>query len=102
MPLLRRTVVLRALRDERGYTYRAVSHDRKGLRIIGHDLGGQYDEYEFERRLSRSETRALARLLGVPPRRLLPAIRERFGDTVGLEAFLREHGLEGTFSNRIG
>ncbi len=101
-PLLRRTVVLREGRDDRGSSYRAVSLQRGRVRVVGHDLGGQYDEYEFERRLSRDETRALAHALGVPVRRLLGAIRERFDDTPALEGFLREQGLEGKLSNRIG
>ena len=88
--------------DAQGWSYRAVELRRGGLVIVGHDLGGTYDEYEFERRLSPDETAELGRLLGVPRGSLLDAIETRFTDTVGLEAFCREHGLEGEFWNRIG
>jgi hypothetical protein len=100
--LVRRRVVLREVRDADGYSYRAVELRRGRLHVVGHDLGGQYDEYEFERRLSRNDTAALARALDVRVRDLLEAVRERFGDTPDLEAYCREHGLEGELWNRIG
>ena len=102
LPLSRRTLVLRDLKEAGQVSYRAVDLHRGSLRVVGHDVGGQYDEYEFERRLTRDETSALARLLGVPRGSLLEAIRERFGDTPALETFLSEQGLDGRFWNRIG
>lgn len=102
LPFARRTVVLRDLREAGQVSYRAVELRRASLGIVGHDVGGQYDEYEFERRLTRDETSALARLLGVPVGSLLEALVERFDDTPALESFLREQGLEGQLWNRIG
>ena len=101
-PFARRTLVLREVREAGRLTYRAVELHRGALRVVGHDLGGQYDEYEFERTLTRDETSALADLLGVPVASLLEAVRDRFGDTPALETFLREQGLEGKLWNRIG
>lgn len=94
--------MLRELRDDRGTSHRSVVLRKGCLVIVGHDLGGTYDEYEFERTLSREETQRLAELLGVSPGDVLTEVEQRFGDTPPLEAFLREHGLEGTFWNRIG
>jgi hypothetical protein len=101
MPFTKR-LVLRSLRDERGTSHRSVELRRGCLVVVGHDLGGIYDEYEFERKLSREETARLCELLEVDPADLLTEVEQRFGDTPPLEAFLREHGLEGTFWNRIG
>ena len=98
----RRELVMRDLRDAIGLTYRAVRLRRGCLTIVGHDLGGMYDEYEFERRLSRAETARLAASLGVRTRGLLDAIEERFGDPPELEQHCGALGLEGRFGNGGG
>ena len=107
----RATLVLRDVRDENGSSRREVRlSDDGGLAILGHDLGrgaegifGENDEYEFQRRLSPTETRALRRLLGVATDGdLLDAIESRFTSTNDLETFLVESALPGEFWNRIG
>jgi hypothetical protein len=105
-----RTVVLTDLTDERGTVWRAVTlTDDDGLALCGHDLGRGVrsvfgvGEYEFERRLSPRETEALGELLKVPTGGdLLAGIAARFPAGGGLEAFLKEHGIDGRFWSRLG
>lgn len=105
-----RTVVLTDVRDENGTVWRAVTlTEDGGLAIRGHDLGrGVEDffggsEYEFERRLSAQETKAVSELLSVPVEGdLLAAISGRFPSGSGLEDFIKEHGIESQFWSRVG
>ena len=105
-----RTVVLADVRDENGTVWRAVTlTEDGGLAIRGQDLGRGVEtffgcrEYEFERRLSARETKALCDLLAVPTGiPLLAAIVDRFPAGNGLEQFIQDHGIQGHFWNRIG
>ena len=103
-------MVLTDVRDENGTVWRAVTlTDDGGLAICGHDLGrGVQDffgcnEYEFERRLSAPEAKALRELLTEPDDGdLLAAIAGRFPSGTGLEGFLEQHGIHGQFWSRVG
>ncbi|CCH74826.1 hypothetical protein BN11_4830001 [Nostocoides australiense Ben110] len=105
-----RTVVLADLTDEMGTVWRAVTLTGDGgLVLCGHDLGRGVrsvfgmGEYEFERRLSARETDALGELLTAPTGGdLLAAIAARFPAGSGLEAFLKEHGIDGRLWSRVG
>jgi hypothetical protein len=105
-----RTVVLADVRDENGTVWRAVTLNEDGsLAISGHDLGRGVErffgcgEYEFERLLSAPAVKALYELLTVPADAdLLAAIADRFPSGSGLEAFVRDHGIESQFWNRVG
>jgi hypothetical protein len=106
----RKTLVMTDRVAEDDTMWRAVSVETDGgLTIQGHDLGRDVEavfgcrEYEFTRRLSRRETAALRRLLGVKRRGdLLGAVAERFPATADLERFLQHHGIDGTFWSRTG
>jgi hypothetical protein len=105
-----KTVVVTDTQDEQGSMWRAIRLDRKGsLAIVGHDAGSGVEEsfgrreYEFVRQLTKRETAQLRRLLGVGRRGdLLASIRERFPETHELESFIKDHGISGTFWNRLG
>jgi hypothetical protein len=105
----KRTLVMENRTDDDGSVVRRVHLTRGCLSIEGHDLGPGVEkffgcsEYEFLRSLHRAETTALRELLGVSRRGdLLSVIEERFDSTHELERFLEEHGLSGTFWNRVG
>jgi hypothetical protein len=106
----RTTLILTDVRDEDGTMWRAVHLTTGGELIIeGHDLGPGVErvfgcsEYEFERSLSTTETSGLRELLGLSADDdLLAVIGQRFEFTPDLETFLKEHEIEGRFSNRIG
>jgi hypothetical protein len=108
--LQRTTLVLADLRDVDGTMWRAVNlTEDGGLALVGHDLGAGVErifgcsEYEFERRLTAGDTAALRSLLGLEETGdLLTAIEGRFASTPELEVFLKDHGIEGQFWNRIG
>lgn len=97
-------------KDQGGTVWRAVSlTDDGGLTISGHDLGPRVEgvlgckEYEFERRISAQDVEALCEILSVPTGvDLLAFIATRFPSATGLEEFVREHGFEGQFWNRMG
>lgn len=106
----RTTLILTDVRDEDGTMWRAVNlTDDGGLAIVGHDLGPGVErifgcsEYEFERRLNPAETQTLRTLLAADATaNLLDVIEARFDSTHDLETFLKDHGIEGRFWNRIG
>jgi hypothetical protein len=105
----KKTLVMESTRDSKGTVWRAVHPTRGRLSIEGHDLGPGVEEYfgcseyEFTRSLDAAETTALRELLGVPDGGdLLAAVRARFASAHELEEFLKEHGIAGTFWNRIG
>ena len=88
--------------------YCAVYLAGSRLVVEMHDLGAVVqqafgaDEYEAIRTLSAEETVRLRDLLGAP-HDLIAEIGARFdSDAAGFGRFLREHGLEGDFWNRIG
>lgn len=87
-------------KTDRGTSWRGVRlDDDGGLAIQGHDLGPA-TEYEFVRRLTAAETSILRGLLEVPvDGDLLAAVAERFATTHALEAFVKEHGIAGSFWN---
>jgi hypothetical protein len=105
----RTTLVLTDVKDEDGSMWRAVKLSDDGPAILGHDLGPGVErvfsctEYEFERRLSTTETSVLRQLLGVADDGdLLTAIGDRFASTRDLEMLVAEHGIAGRFWSRVG
>jgi hypothetical protein len=91
--------------DVPGLSVWAVWSPREGLHFVGHHLMRGDDapfgdaEYEYGVWLTRAETDELARLLGVRPRRLLRALRERGSEVVrrGEQRWVRDHlGPEAT------
>ncbi|KQX65638.1 hypothetical protein [Angustibacter sp. Root456] len=85
--------------DVPGLSVWAVWSPREGLHFVGHHLMRGDDapfgdaEYEYGVWLTRAETDELARLLGVRPRRLLRALRERGRAVVrrGEQRWVRDH-----------
>ncbi|MGN6610515.1 MAG: hypothetical protein ACTHLJ_01955 [Angustibacter sp.] len=82
-----------------GLSVWAVWSPRTGLRFVGHHLMRGDDapfgdaEYEYAVWLTLEETAELARRLGVRPRRLLRALRERGSEVVrrGEQRWVRDH-----------
>ncbi len=105
-------LVLADLSDEDGTLWRAITVDEGSFILSGHDTGPGVErilgcrEYEFERTLSPEETTQLRNLLGVPEGApdvdLLTSVADRFDSTDELDAFLEEHGIDGSFWSQLG